>query len=563
MSSTPATTSEPESIQSEPQLGAVAKRTSEADGTTSTPLTSPSEMPLTPVNSAFGQSMLAQSIIIDDGSKRKFTLKPSRISLFHNSAYLKDIDGLKVASFKTDTPGVAKLIAILGPMLLASINTYLDGKKEQADENQAVGVVNNVNESTTDALTNTSTAKTVTKQIIRFLRAASTPWANIIGSTTLAVAVNYFQNSMSMLDAEGNLHMKAAWKRNRAGYKIKLDGPNAKDVRMFWVLSVDSDSQEWKLSSVDYSDVIEDKAASEGQKAVKEMNEDIIDSASIQADAADRASKDARLNRQMTFDRFQLQLEGLGVAPNGFESGNAEQERAIDDLLDGEETNILTPLETSLARGETLLASGRAESLPMAGPGSEMAPPDDPEDDGDRQVGTIVNVENMRIPLVSTTGDRILDQTKNFMLTVDKSKLSRVSIAGVGFNLALFGADELYTLDFEGDTSAPRDLLAFVSYIVRSSKSMPLSSIILFSLLAGGTHLAYALMKMMFNLLSGNGEKQTLPQALKDALDLDNLKEGFLKPGVNILSTLKSVKNWVSDNSGAQNVPAERTENST
>ncbi len=202
-------------------------------------------------------------------------------------------------------------------------------------------------------------------------------------------------------------------------------------------------------------------------------------------------------------------LAESGSVPKGASQDRKEEEEAASPSgsrslaeLPQNETPISTPqqTETEISEPETEEDQGdiipddvvlerqrlREENIPLVGPGSEMATPDEPEDGGDIAKPTGEgDIAVMNMPLQFSQGEQMGDASGSFILQVLKFNTYPLPLSGRVWHTPLFGSEE-YSLRFTGPTTAPRDVLTFATYVVRSSSSVQMGSIILYLLVVGG-----------------------------------------------------------------------------
>lgn len=472
---------------------------------------------------AFSHVLNDLMLIPDDNLKHDVTLTPSRFSISSNTAVLRELNGQKIATFKCHSLATQGVMVTFGAIILKTLISMFRNLKNRensdADGDSSLNYVDAINDIGSTTVQNPLSVKTF---ILRTYRGLTGPLA--LTSVGLSVIVNGWRSEMSMQGPRGDSHMRAQFQRPRNGYVIKVRGPGSSKVRTKWVLAMDTDSKTWRLSTIEFSD--EDEARVLERRVELEFEEDATPAATVEAEAFEReqqAEAEIRAAREAALAKAKAQsgmLMGQGTDSDlmltqlamsgkpimsdvssdsgvggmrrvaaGAEPAAAGEEPEKKQQGDAGEFATTTPLDE-----ENRVRSLREEDIPMSGPGAELAPVDEPMDGGDIAVPTGEGPSlNMEIPMQLKQNDMFTDSKGGFTLDVTKRTTFPLALSGRIWVTPIFGS-EMYTLRFDGETSAPRDVLAFATYIVRSSDSVQIAPLLLYGILTGAVLLVLAIM---------------------------------------------------------------------
>jgi hypothetical protein len=523
---------------------------------------------------AFSHVLNDLVLIPDDNLKHDVTLTPTRFSISSNTAVLRELSGKKIATFKCNSLATKAVMVTFGAVLLKALVDMWRGNRARLDSN--TDGTGTTDQNTTDdrsigsrvisAITdiigppNDTLPWSVRSFVLRTYRGLTGRLAVV--SVGISVITNGWRSEMTMQGARGDSHMRAQFMRPRNGYVIKMRGPGATKVRTKWVLAMDMETKTWRLSTIAFSDA--DEARVLERRVELEFADDATPAATVEAEAFERdqqAEVEIRSSREAALERANAQsgmLMGQGtesdlmltqlamsggpimsdVSSDGFGGAFSQQRRKAagaeggedeknqkKEAVDGEFATTTTPLDED-NRPRFL----REEDIPMSGPGAELAVVDEPADGGDIAVPTGEGPSlDMEFPMQMKQNEMYTDSKGGFTLDVTKRSTVSLALSKRIWVTPIFGS-EMYTLRFDGETSAPRDVLAFATYIVRSSDSVQIAPLLLYAIFTGAVLVALAI---LYTFAEDDETSDTFLQNLRK-IGLD--QTGMLQDGKNLLS---------------------------
>ena len=423
--------SPPEESSSEPETDGYITENSEIE-TSIEEVTSD----VTPDNSDFNSAILNRSVILDNGKSVSMVLQPKLITLTHQTTDLRTTDGEKLGSYKTHSRGMNRAMILIGTIVLEMIKFGL--KRHNKEEAQAFS-----NSVTSDvkALTDVESSRDILRNFLGS-KLGTAIQSNITSAgALLSIATYVLGNKYTFADTDGRVTLRSNWSKSQKGYIIKYTADTGEDPGMSFMLTPNRESGKWELSKTTY-----DTKKELGAKVALSIKEDSM------------SAEEVRRNiLASTPPEEQKENSSIRVNASGDDDGV---------------TDIVTPED------ETVTVSTETPNTMSTPPELSDFTADDPELIPPVSTDT-TSTPVMEVPLVWNNKDVFGTEEDSFRLSVGL-QFTRLRMFGKVFTIPITGAAERYVIDFKGNSPVPRDVLAFSTYIMRSSNTIPISLLLMF-----------------------------------------------------------------------------------
>ena len=474
----------------------------------------------------FGDGVYFRCALLDDGGELQARLSPEAMSIFHSTCELNDLSGKTIAFMKTESTGWAKLSKLIGPLIttvafkkiseMATENISTDSKfapiktidarfNEVSDT--VFGKTKEIVEAASPGI-KTGLFRVLTKMKDNAGGASGTIGGLLGGVAALALTTR--RPVCTYSDAKKQTMLIARFSKTRDAFVIRYtDREDIEAVPMMFVLKINKETKTWELHA-ERTD--EDRLRIQ---VIKQSMED--DAKSAETDAANAASQ---RKKQAMDENAARDLEEKKLAPP------ESRQKAIIELgagnapppSSGADLNFIGSESSTIEMDEMF-----AEEKPKA----QRAMTSEADID-DNPFGTPqpeeTKLDAMRIDWAESTASEMSIPAKwrrnavfgtvagDFKHEVEKFSRVNVPIFGVRYAIPLLGGSESHRLSFSGSGRVPRDVLAFCSYLVRTTNTVSIDLLFMIAVLTNAPALLLLIFNLMYKTLSlYKGKEPTTP----------------------------------------------------
>jgi len=504
----------------------------------------------------FGPSIAARTLLEDKHQAENATIIPNRLTLFNSTAVLRSSDGLKQGVFKTDARTLTRLMPAFSAVLVEFVRRALQDDNVRFDKHSKnpfhltakfvtdamkarvglefgknVGYLQFAKDHEKAQAKLPDEAKSSPKaawynrmRSMKFMDILSKAAVSNLGTVAglgVAAAVS-MRSTYSMADVDGKVVMQGRWSKSRSAFVISYASNDDDTPSVRYLVRPNTTTSMWDVSTLpamagDQSmaalaaDIKEDSrsaaqdAVPSREKALREQAEKDAKEKTVKGSARPSFSKSAAAGNDYSPKKspstrsYKMKVNSEG----GFDFDDSEEERVKELLASPKSTQ-----EDSKGKEEEE-AKEKPKSAFLETPeefSNGAAPEEKPE--RTEPVGAIGAEEAAySIPFEWKAGERYGDA--GFQLLVQRLDVSRFKMFGKTVRTAVTGGDEEYVLEFgEQDTPVPRDVVAFATYIMRSSNGVNFNLLFYYLLLKLSTASIEGVTKMIVNRYGGS---DTLP----------------------------------------------------
>jgi hypothetical protein len=471
----------------------------------------------------FGDGVYFRCALLDDGGELQARLSPEAMSIFHSTCELNDLSGKTIAVMKTESTGWAKLSKMIGPLITTiAFKQISEIAIDKISDDSKLTPIKYINDKLND-LSDTVFAETkkivedsspgiktgLFKVLTKMKDTAGGAGGSIGGllGGVAALALVTRRPVCTYSDAKKQTMLVARFSKTRDAFVIRYtDREDIEAVPMMFVLKINKETKTWELHA-ERTD--EDRLRIQ---VIKQSMED--DAKSAETDAANAASQ---RKKQAMDENAARNIEKKKLAPP------ESRQKAIIDLgagnapppSSGEDLNFIGSESSTIEMDEMF-----TEEKPKA----QHAMPSQADID-DNPFGTPqpeeTKLDAMRIDWAESTTSEMSIPAKwrrnavfgtvagDFKHEVEKFSRVNVPIFGVRYAIPLLGNSESHRLSFSGNGRVPRDVLAFCSYLVRTTNTVSIDLLFMIAVLTNAPALLLLIFNLIYKILKGKDSKAT------------------------------------------------------
>jgi len=423
----------------------------------------------------FGNGVYFRCALLDDGGELQVRLSPVKMSLFHSTCELNDLSGKMIAIMKTESTGYAKLSRLIGGVLTSVLFKQIadmavekvKGKTEtiKSINEKLEGVVTSVY-SETDSIVK-GNGPEMKKKIFKALTAIKDNAGGVsgtIGATlggVAALALTTRRPVSTYSDAKKQVMLTGRFSKTRNAFVIRYtDREDIEAVPMMFVLKINKEKKTWELH-VERTD--EDRLRIQ---VIKQQMEDDAKSAETDAAHALAQRKKESVAMAKNVEEPVPKIKRETIIDLG--AGNAPPTSSSADLnFIGSDASVIDMDKVFVDENPKVQRADQED--PFGTP-----QPDETKLDAIRLDWAESTVSEMSIPAKWRRGATFGTAAGDFKHEVEKFDRVSVPLFGKRYAITLFGTSESHRLSFNGNGRVPRDVLAFCSYLVRTTNTVSL-----------------------------------------------------------------------------------------